>query len=186
MMPERLSSRRSWWAEVRAQTAKERTVRRYWAVAIVIIFYLPPTPLAGQEPHISPNAPSDRPVHVSQEEQRQRLEAALKPYIAQARATFPGAKARYLRGLPPGQSFFVTVKLRDQAGRSEMVFLAVDRMARDSIFGRIWNQIHVIQGYRMRDRYAVAEGDLLDWLITRPDGSEEGNVVGKFLDSYRP
>jgi hypothetical protein len=23
---------------------------------------------------------------------------------------------------------------------------------------------------------------LIDWLITKPDGSEEGNVVGKFLD----
>jgi hypothetical protein len=32
----------------------------------------------------------------------------------------------------------------------------------------------------------VSEAELLDWLITKPDGSEEGNVVGKFLDTYRP
>ncbi|HEX7336082.1 MAG TPA: hypothetical protein VF252_02645 [Gemmatimonadales bacterium] len=122
---------------------------------------------------------------MTEQEQRQRLEAALTPYVAQARATFPNAKARYLRGLPAGQSFFVTIKLRDQAGRSEMVFLAVDSLARD-IFGRIWNQIHVVHGYRLRDRHAVAEHEVLDWLITKPDGSEEGNVVGKFLDTYRP
>lgn len=28
------------------------------------------------------------------------------------------------------------------------------------------------------------ETDMLDWPITRPDGTEEGNFVGKFLDTY--
>jgi hypothetical protein len=80
----------------------------------------------------------------------------------------------------------VLTELRDDGGRSEVVFLAVDSVARDSVFGRIWNQIHVVRGYRLRDPHAIAEADLLDWLITGPDGSEEGNVVGKFLDTYRP
>jgi hypothetical protein len=44
----------------------------------------------------------------------------------------------------------------------------------------------VVRGYRLRDQHAVAEAELLDWLITKPDGSEEGNVVGKFVDTYRP
>jgi hypothetical protein len=26
---------------------------------------------------------------------------------------------------------------------------------------------------------------LIDWLITKPDGSEGGNVVGKFLDTQK-
>jgi hypothetical protein len=56
---------------------------------------------------------------VTRDEQRQRLEAALKPYIAKARATYPRAKARYLAGLPPGQTFFVTVDLRDPAGHRD-------------------------------------------------------------------
>ena len=106
--------------------------------------------------------------------------------VAQARATFPQAKARYLAGLPPQQSFFVTVQLWDELQHNEMVFLAVDSLARDSIFGRIWNQIHVVRGYQLRQPHVVAETALLDWLITKPDGSEEGNVVGKFLDTYRP
>jgi hypothetical protein len=144
------------------------------------------TPLVGQEPHVSTQAPSDQPVSVTSDEQRRRLEAAVAPYIAQARATYPQAKQRYLAGLPPQQSFFVTVELRDAAGHSEMAFLAVDSLARDSIFGRIWNQIQAVRGYRLRDRHAVAEAELLDWLITKPDGSEEGNVVGKFVDTYRP
>ena len=142
--------------------------------------------LVGQEPHVSTQAPSDQPVSVTSDEQRRRLDAAIAPYIGQARATYPQAKERYLSGLPPQQSFFVAVELRDAGGHSEMAFLAVDSLARDSIFGRIWNQIQVVRGYRLRDRHAVAEAELLDWLITKPDGSEEGNVVGKFVDTYRP
>jgi len=142
--------------------------------------------LMAQEPHVSSDAPPDKPVSVTSDEQKRRMDAAVAPYIARARATYPQAKRRYLAGLPPQQSFFVTVELRDASGYSEMVFLAVDSLARDSIFGRIWNQIHVVRGYRLRDPHAAAESDLLDWLITRPDGTEEGNVVGKFLDTYQP
>ena len=39
-------------------------------------------------------------------------------------------------------------------------------------------------GSSFGDSYQFSESDLLDWLITHPDGSEEGNFVGKFLDSY--
>lgn len=143
-------------------------------------------PLVSQEPHVSTHAPPDKPVSVTSDEQKRRLDAAIVPYVAQARATFPEAKQRYLAGLPPQHSFFVTVELRDAVGHSEMAFLAVDSLARDSVFGRIWNQINVVRGYRLRDRHAVSETELLDWLLTNPDGSEEGNVVGKFLDTYNP
>jgi hypothetical protein len=144
------------------------------------------TALAAQDPHLSKEAPRDKPVHVATDEHKRRFDAAIRPYVAKARATYPQAKQRFLAGLPPGQSFFVTVELRDKDGHSEVVFLAVDSLARDSAFGRIWNQINVVHGYRLRDRYATAEAELLDWLIAKPDGAEEGNVVGKFLDTYQP
>jgi len=144
------------------------------------------TGLAGQDPLLSPDAPRDQPVSASNAEQMRRIDAAIAPYVAQARATYPPAKARYLAELPPQESFFVSAKLHDEMGRQEMIFLAVDSIARDSIYGRIWNQVYVIRGYRAGDPYAVPEGELLDWLISKPDGSEEGNVVGKFLDTYQP
>ena len=159
---------------------------RHLVLCAITSLLMRATHLVGQEPHVSTQAPPDQPVSVTSDEQRRRLDAAVAPYIAQARATYPQAKDRYLSGLPPQQSFFVTVELRDAAGHSETAFLAVDSLARDSIFGRIWNQIQVVRGYRLRDRHAVAEAELLDWLITKPDGSEEGNVVGKFVDTYRP
>jgi hypothetical protein len=143
------------------------------------------TALAAQDPDVSTKAPRDRPVPVTTDEHKRRLDAAIAPYVAKARATYPQAKQRFLAGLPPRQSFFLTVELRDEDGHSEMVFLAVDSLARDSAFGRIWNQIYVVRGYRLRDRYATAEAELLDWMIAKPDGTEEGNVVGKFLDTYQ-
>jgi hypothetical protein len=159
---------------------------RYLVLCAITSLLVRATALVGQEPYVSTQAPPDKPVSVANDEQKRRLDAAVAPYIAQARATYPQAKQRYLAGLPAQQSFFVTVELRDDAGNSEVAFLAVDSLARDSIFGRIWNQIHWVRGYRLRDRHAVAEAELLDWLITKPDGSEEGNVVGKFVDTYRP
>ncbi len=39
---------------------------------------------------------------------------------------------------------------------------------------------------RRQQEYSFNEDELLDWLISKPDGSEEGNVVGKFLDTYGP
>lgn len=57
--------------------------------------------------------------------------------------------------------------------------------ARASAYGRIWNEIQVVEGYRLRDRYVVAEAEIIDWMISRPNGTEEGNVVGKFLDTWQ-
>jgi hypothetical protein len=162
-------------------------MKLHWGVmAGVLVLLAGGGHLIAQEPHIAPGAPPDKPVGAATTERQKQIESAMAPYIAQARATYPDARGRFLAGLPPRHSFFVTVPLTDVTGRRETVFLAVDSLARDSVFGRIWNQIHVVQGYRLRDPYVTAEMDLLDWLITRPDGTEEGNFVGKFLDTYRP
>jgi hypothetical protein len=46
--------------------------------------------------------------------------------------------------------------------------------------------VDIVHGYRLGDRYTFPESELRDWLIAKPDGSEEGNYVGKFLDGYEP
>jgi len=43
-----------------------------------------------------------------------------------------------------------------------------------------------VTGYKHGDTYSFPEADLLDWTISKPDGTEEGNFVGKFLDTYQP
>lgn len=139
----------------------------------------------GQEINVAPNAPKDKPVGAKGDEVRQ-FEEAIKPYVEQARKTFPDAKARFLKGLPPKHTFFITTRLYDSARRFEQVFIAVKEIKDGKIKGLIWSDLQLVPGYRAGDSYTLPENELIDWTISKPDGTEEGNFVGKFLDSYRP
>jgi hypothetical protein len=137
-----------------------------------------------QEGKLSPDAPPDRPVHVAGKSPAKTLEswrALIAPYVAKARETYPDAKRRYLAGLPPGETFFVTTILSDSEARFEQVFILVDHIEDGVVTGRI-SDVGRVPGYKAGDVYSFPEADVVDWLISKPDGSEEGNVVGKFID----
>jgi len=136
----------------------------------------------AQDPVLAPNAPKDKPTAV---QARDKFERSIAPFVAQAKSTYPQAKERFLKGLPKGQAFFVTTRLYGADGNYEQVFIAVQSIRDGQIIGRIWSEIHVVHTYKYKDPYAFPEDRLLDWLITKPDGSEEGNFVGKFLDTYK-
>lgn len=140
--------------------------------------------LAAQQP--VPNARRDQPLTASSGSEAMRMFFAMEPYIAHARSSWPDAKRRFAEGLPRNHTFFVTTRLRDATGRIEQVFVAVDSIVAKRIYGRIWSQILIVDGYRLQQPYNFPEDELIDWMIARPDGSEEGNVVGRFLDTYRP
>jgi len=136
--------------------------------------------------HVAANAPQDKPGQITAEQEK-KFEDAIKPYVEQARKTYPEAKQRFLSGLPPKQSFFVTTRLHDPDGRFEQVFIAVKEITEGKITGVIYSEIQLLKdAFKFGDSYTFAESELLDWTITKPDGSEEGNFVGKFLDTYQP
>jgi uncharacterized protein YegJ (DUF2314 family) len=139
----------------------------------------------GALAQLSPNPPSDRPLSI-QAREAAKIDAAIVPYVAEARKSFPAAKSRFLHGLPSDQAFFVTVQLRDAKGRTERVFVQVAEIQGTTVFGSIANGISLVDGFKAGQQYSVDESDILDWLIAKSDGSEEGNFVGKFLDTYRP
>ena len=136
------------------------------------------------EIYIAPNAPKDKPVNAGQSEV-ERLEAAIKPYIEKAKNTYPEAKVRFFSGLPPRHTFFVTTRLYDSSQRFEQVFVAVREIKDGQISGVIASQIHLVSGYRQGDAHTFPESELIDWTISKPDGTEEGNFVGNFLDTYQ-
>ena len=76
--------------------------------------------------------------------------------------------------------------LHDARGHTEQVFIRVAKIDGSKITGKISSQVQLVTGYRPGQDYSFPEVELIDWLIAKPDGSEEGNVVGKFLDTYRP
>jgi hypothetical protein len=161
-------------------------MRTFRVSRVVAVLLCAPTLLLAQARGLAPNAPADRPHAVTSDSAARRLHTAMQPYIEQARATYPAARQRFLAGLPAGHVFFVTTRLRDETGREEQVFIAVDSILGSHIFGRIASDISTVSGYRYGEPYELTEAALLDWLISKPDGSEEGNFVGKFLDAYRP
>ena len=137
---------------------------------------------AGKDVHVAPNAPKDAPISVAGEEAR-KFEQALQPHIEKAKKSYPEAKKRFLAGLPAKHSFFVTTRLTDDEGRFEQVFIAVREIKDGFIKGRVWSDVRLITRYQHGDVYSFPESELLDWTISKPDGTEEGNFVGKFIDS---
>ena len=136
-------------------------------------------------PALSPNAPVDKSQPVKSAEQK-AFDDAIKPYIEKARKTYPEAKERFLAGLPPKHFFFVTTRLHDDAGHWEQVFIAVLEIKDGIIKGLIASDIEMVSGYKAGDKYSLPESELIDWTVSKPDGTEEGNFVGKFLDNYKP
>lgn len=136
--------------------------------------------------YVPPSAPLDKPILGTRADELKKLEEAIKPYIQKAKETYPEAKKRFLKGLPAKHTFFITTRLRDEQGRLEQVFIAVKEIKDGIVKGIIWSDIAVVSGYRRGEGYSFPESELVDWTIIKPDGSEEGNFVGKFLDTYRP
>ena len=151
-------------------------------LTIVLLTLAVALPVVAQ---LAPNAPQDKP-QALQEAQFAAFERAISPHVAKARATYPQARQRYLNGLPRGHTFFVTTRLHDKQGRWEQAFIQVLSIADGKIHGRIASELTLVTDLRNGQAYSFPEAELLDWLIAKPDGTEEGNVVGKFLDTYHP
>jgi len=129
--------------------------------------------------------PVDQPQFVNEAELA-RFRAAIEPFVQMGRATYPLAKERYGQGLPAGYLFFVTTELQGTNGRFEQVFVRVVSIDDQTIEGDIASDIAVVSGYQRGDPLTLSENDVKDWTIAGPDGSEEGNFVGRFMDHYFP
>ncbi len=144
----------------------------------------PDTRSSNSDYRLASNAPRDRPVGAAADSVDQ-LEQWTAPLVRQARETYPDAKRRFLAGLPPREVFFVTVRLRDETGRFEQVFVHVEHIVGDVIAGSLASDISLVRRYKRGDHFELKEAELVDWTISKPDGSEEGNLVGKYLDKLQ-
>ena len=129
--------------------------------------------------------PPDPPAQGQGEDEIQRLLAAIEPYVQKARATYPWVRDRFLAGLPEGAALFVTVQLHDLSGNMEQAFVQVESIRDGRIGGNILNDINTVVDYHKGEHYSFPESELIDWTLANADGSEEGNVVGTFLDSWQ-
>lgn len=138
------------------------------------------SPVRAQQPR-----PQDRPAGMNAE-QAKRFEDAIAPYVKQARTSLPSAKAKFLSGLKPGEIFYITIRLYDDQRRFEQVFVKVNEWKGTAIHGVIASDLALIKDKKKGEKITCKEDDVFDWTISKPDGTEEGNFVGKFLDTYQP
>jgi hypothetical protein len=145
------------------------------------------TPASAQKDKAAQSSssfPADQP-HLMTSEQLSASEEAIAPLIAQARETYPEARRRYLNGLPSGHHFFITTRLHDAEGRFEQVFVRVQSIHEGMVTGEIANPVQLLTDYKEGQALSFSEDEVRDWTIVRPDGSEEGNAIGKFLEIIR-
>jgi uncharacterized protein YegJ (DUF2314 family) len=119
----------------------------------------------------------------------QKYDRAIAPYVAQARATYPDAKKRFLAGLPRGYTFAVWLRLYEKDKQNRIIyfedcFVSVERIAGGRFYGRLENKPTMVHGHSLGEKVSGEESEIRNWMIEHPDGSEEGNVVGKFLEKH--
>ena len=132
------------------------------------------------------NAPVDRPISVGEnapDATLNELDRRIAPAVKQARATLPQVKKRFLAGLPAGQALFLTTRISDPNGLIEQVFVRVAQWQGTKVQGTIANELNVVKTYQPDQLITFSESAILDWTVSQPDGTEEGNFVGKLLDA---
>ncbi|MER2510953.1 MAG: hypothetical protein ABTQ25_00780 [Nitrosomonas ureae] len=133
----------------------------------------------------APTAPQDQPMVITDSIYFRDLFTFIQPLIRRARTTYPTVKEMYLQGLPAGNVFFVTTGLHDSLNHYEQVFVEVKSISNGVIHGIIASEIGAVIGYKLGDEYSLPETIILDWTISKPDGSEQGNLIGKFFDKIQ-
>ena len=136
-------------------------------------------------------APPDKPQTIHPGKESEAYERAIAPYVAKARASYPASKKRFLRGLPPGYSFTVYFRAHQSADKShkeavEDLYVIVDAIKDGKIYGRINNRPLALTKYRLGTPVRFSESRIMNWVVLRPDGSEESNELGNFIDHWKP
>jgi hypothetical protein len=147
------------------------------ALVVCALLELRPTAIRAQQVH------SDR--IAADAEAWACLDKAMQPYVARATETFPGVRDRFVTGQLAGSELYVTTRLKDSQGRTEQVFVHVDSIGRDSVFGWLASDVTFLVGMQNGSPYRLQTSRILDWTIVSSDGHEEGNLVGKVLDSLQ-
>jgi uncharacterized protein YegJ (DUF2314 family) len=128
--------------------------------------------------------PLDNSMRTTSEAETSRLDKAMQPYVVKARAGLPGIKKRFDAGLKD-EVLMLTLRVYDPNGKYEQVFATVKKWDDKGITGIIASDVMGIKSHKMGDEINFPEKDVLDWTIEKSDGTEEGNVVGNFLNTFK-
>ena len=114
-----------------------------------------------------------------------RHETALADPVREALRTLPQAKKRFLAGLPQGDQFLLSVRViaTDTSFRqvSARVLGWHDSTMQALLLPSAANSV----GPTEPTLVSFPETAVLDWMLLRASGREEGNYVGRYTDTAR-
>ena len=116
----------------------------------------------------------DRPMKVGGE-----LSKVFEAYIQQSKKTLPYFINQFLS--PKGRTFYVVTRIY-QGDVHEQVFVKIQTIKGPKFQGVIASKPLGRVDYQFGDLIEVTKQEVVDWAIVNPDGTEEGNLVGKALE----
>ena len=121
-------------------------------------------------------------VNISPAEE-QKFEAMIAPCIAMTKKALPDVKKNYVGRQLQGDALYVTVRLYDPNGKKEALHLQVATWEGAAIRGKINETPRALKTYHRGQTIEVKETDVLDWTFLKPDGTEDGNLIGRQIES---
>jgi uncharacterized protein YegJ (DUF2314 family) len=91
-------------------------------------------------------------------------------------------KPRWLKHHAPGDTLLVKAPFKKPSGGSEWMWVEVTTWRRGVISGTLQNDPYEVTNLKAGARVEVKEDDVFDYLLTRADGSEEGNETAPLLE----
>jgi uncharacterized protein YegJ (DUF2314 family) len=101
---------------------------------------------------------------------------------ARARQRFPELKKLFNNGLEPGYSIMVKIPFETDEGGNEWMWVEVTKWSNDDMKGILQNDPFEIKDLKAGALIDFFESDIFDYILSKPDGSFEGNETGEILE----
>ncbi len=112
------------------------------------------------------------------------FEEAIAPEILKAQQNLAEVKRRFQNGLKNADTLYLTIRIADQYGHVEQVYVKAFLWRDATIMGQIANNLYSVSGYRRGQSISFDEGDILDWTLIDSSGKEYGNYLGRYAKKW--
>ncbi len=100
-----------------------------------------------------------------------------------ARGRLPELKQSFNEGLEPGYTILVKVPFETEDGSNEWMWVEVIKWTDNEMEGILQNDPYEVSYVKAGALVKINEPDIFDYILSKPDGSYEGNVTGEVLES---
>ena len=103
--------------------------------------------------------------------------------IRESKTELPHIRKRFEAGLREGEVLYLTVRLVHSDQSFEQAFVQVKEWTPQGVTGVMASELIGFTEPKRGDVLKFLESTAIDWTITGPGGTEEGNRLGHYLES---